>query len=76
MASRETYFLITVWETMSCYLKKNIWEEYKSWSSNETTKVLYDGVKHDAYSVIRGNHQIIKDKFILTTILHKGECWS
>ena len=40
--------------------------------ATKLSKVLYDGVKHDAYSVIRGNHQIIKDKFILTTISSQG----
>jgi len=36
------------------------------------SKVLYDGDKHNAYSVIRGNHQIINDKFILSTISSQG----
>ena len=40
----------------------------------ETNKseILYDGVEHNAYSVIRGNHQLIKDSFILATISSQG----
>ncbi len=40
----------------------------------ETNKseILYDGVEHNAYSVIRGNHQLIKNSFLLATISSQG----
>ena len=36
------------------------------------SEVLYNGIKHNAYSVIRGNHQIIENGFILATISSQG----
>ena len=39
---------------------------------NNQTEVLYNGMKHNAYSVIRGNHQIIENGFTLATISSQG----
>ena len=33
---------------------------------------IYNGKNHNAYSVIKGNHQILEDNYILTTISTQG----
>tara|TARA_Y100000768_G_scaffold382115_1_gene361916 strand:- start:360 stop:1709 length:1350 start_codon:yes stop_codon:yes gene_type:complete len=39
---------------------------------NNKAEVLYNGIKHNAYSVMKGNHQIIENGFILATISTQG----
>ncbi len=39
---------------------------------NNQAEVLYNGIKHNAYSVMKGNHQIIENGFILATISSQG----
>ena len=39
---------------------------------NGKSEILYDGIKNNAYSVIRGNHQILENGYILATISSQG----
>ena len=39
---------------------------------NNQIEEIYNGKNHNAYSVIKGNHQILEDNYILTTISTQG----
>lgn len=52
--------------------KKSMSRVLKIDLKNGKSEILYDGIKNNAYSVIRGNHQILENGYILATISSQG----
>ena len=55
-------------ESEKNYMSRIINIDLKNYKIEE----IYNGKKHSAYSVIKGNHQILNDKYILVTMSMQG----